>query len=355
MPSIIVPTYKEANNIPELFQRLDDVLQSEESEIIVVDDDSPDRTYRVAEGESDNVDCSVKVIRRTEERGLSSAVMRGVVESNCDIVCVMDADLQHPPEKVPQLVAEIENGHDVAIGSRYVEGGDTEFTFFRRMVSKGATYLARTFLPLDGARDPVSGFFATKREMFDHPKIRRGRGFKILLEVLSLNNCDVAEVPISFNERHKGKSSLGGNTIYRYIKRLLSLLVRTGEIKRWASFFLVGIFGIIIDQTVIWTFTEVFGLYYLLSSIISGRAAITSNFFLNDYFTFGDMSSSGAKDKLYKLFHYHWTRAAGIPLRIFTLWVFTEIFGIWYLLSNLLSIGVGFIWGFLSAKNIVWR
>ncbi|MFW6120260.1 MAG: glycosyltransferase, partial [Petrotogales bacterium] len=156
--SVIVPTYNERDNLPELVKRLDEALTRYKYEIIVVDDDSPDKTWKIALDLSKNY--PVKVIKRIEERGLSTAVLKGFKEINSDIVVIMDADLQHPPEKVPELVESIKEGADIAIGSRFVEGGSIGNWSYRRLfVSKIAGFLAKTFFrEIREINDIESGF-----------------------------------------------------------------------------------------------------------------------------------------------------------------------------------------------------
>lgn len=162
MISIIVPTYNERENLEELFERIAKALERKEFEIIVVDDDSPDRTWEKAEELAKEY--PMKVIRRTNERGLSSAVIRGFEEARGEIFVVMDADLQHPPEVIPELIKAIENGADIAIASRYVRGGKVEnWYWWRKLISRGAIMIGRVALPkIRGIRDPVSGFLPLK-------------------------------------------------------------------------------------------------------------------------------------------------------------------------------------------------
>ncbi|MFP4115766.1 MAG: polyprenol monophosphomannose synthase [Candidatus Aenigmatarchaeota archaeon] len=223
MISVVVPTYNEAGNIPEFLDRINSSLRDYDSEVVVVDDNSPDGTSEVAREYSEQNGYSTDVIVREKERGLCGAVLRGVEEAKHDIICVMDADLQHPPEKIPDLVQKIEEGYDVVVGSRYVEGGEASFAAFRKMVSRGASYLARAFLPVSGVKDPMSGFFAAKKETFPSD-VKHGSGFKVLLEVLCSNDVEVVEVPISFAERKEGESNLSWKGAVQYLRRLVSLI-----------------------------------------------------------------------------------------------------------------------------------
>ncbi|MGA7077010.1 MAG: glycosyltransferase, partial [Halobacteriota archaeon] len=165
--SIIVPTYNERDNVRELLERIQRSMEPlrDPFEILIVDDDSPDETWKVASQYSDSY--PVRVLRRKGERGLATAVLEGIKASKYDIVVVMDADLQHPPEKIPELISDVRDGTDIAVGSRFVEPGALdEFGWFRRTVSRGADLLARTlFRQIRSIEDIESGFFAFRKDV----------------------------------------------------------------------------------------------------------------------------------------------------------------------------------------------
>jgi len=194
-------------------------------EIIIVDDDSPDGTWMKAKELSKTY--PVKVIRRVNERGLASAVLRGFREASGDIIVVMDADLQHPPEVIPNLVRKAYEGYDLVVASRYVRGGGIEgWSMYRRLVSKGAIFLARFILPeARRVRDCVSGFFLVKRSIVEGVKLNP-MGFKLLLEILV--KCRpklICEVPFTFRSRSRGESKLGYMEYINYLRHLLRLTV----------------------------------------------------------------------------------------------------------------------------------
>ncbi len=221
--SIIVPTYKEAENIPILTQRVFDALQAAEiiGELVFVDDNSRDGTPEVvAELANEH---AVRLITRTNERGLSSAVVRGFVEAQYDLLVCMDADLSHPPESLPTLMGPVVSGDaDFVIGSRYTAGGKTkeDWGFLRQINSTVATLLAK---PLTTASDPMAGFFCLRRETLRAAE-QAGLnpiGYKIGLEILIKARCRrVREIPIDFSDRMHGKSKL---TIRQQLEYLLHL------------------------------------------------------------------------------------------------------------------------------------
>jgi dolichol-phosphate mannosyltransferase len=217
--SIIVPTYNEAENIKPLIERIGETLRQNDYEVLVVDDNSPDGTAGMAESLSKAY--PVRIIHRPGKSGLASAVVEGIGEAEGDIVGVIDADLQHPPELVAQLVEAVTEGNDIAIASRYVQGGGMEnWSFLRKITSRGAILLSR---PLTKAHDPVSGCFFLKKEVVTGIKYKPA-GFKILLEILVKGKYKrIKEIPYTFRERAKGKSKLGLGEYTSYLKLLYSL------------------------------------------------------------------------------------------------------------------------------------
>uniref|UniRef100_UPI0033422463 polyprenol monophosphomannose synthase n=1 Tax=Planktothrix agardhii TaxID=1160 RepID=UPI0033422463 len=186
--SLIIPTYKESQNVRAIVEQLTQLLNvaiPNEYELIIVDDDSPDLTWKVA-AELIPEFPQLRVMRRQEERGLSTAVIRGWQVARGEILGVIDADLQHPPESLLQLLSEIERGADLAVGSRHVEGGGvSDWSVTRRFLSRGAQVLGLIILPgvIGRVSDPMSGYFMVRREAI------AGRtldpiGYKILIEVL---------------------------------------------------------------------------------------------------------------------------------------------------------------------------
>ncbi len=219
--SVIVPTYNERDNLPELLEKINSALEEKDYEVIVVDDDSPDRTWKVALSLSENY--PAKTIRRMGERGLSTAILCGVEASEYDLICVMDADLQHPPEKIPELVREIEEGHDIAIASRYVQGGSIKnWGILRRMTSFAGRNIVKLVFPnIRKIEDNMSGFFVCKRGLFNERM--NPVGFKLLVELLILNDCSVSEVPYVFEGRRRGKSSFSLANCLLFLRHVLSL------------------------------------------------------------------------------------------------------------------------------------
>ncbi|HTL30638.1 MAG TPA: polyprenol monophosphomannose synthase [Tepidisphaeraceae bacterium] len=222
--SIIVPALNEAENLPALAQRVDAALNGRNYEVLIVDDNSRDNTKDVARELAEKYPMRL-LVRAQPKDGLGGAVLDGIRATRGREIVVMDADLQHPPEKLPELLAPIErNGADFALGSRYIPGGSTgeKWGLFRRINSRLATVLAKPFS--GGTNDPMSGFFALKRETFDRAQRLTPLGYKIGLELMCKCRVkDVREVPIHFAERERGQSKLTLREQFRYLEHLSRL------------------------------------------------------------------------------------------------------------------------------------
>jgi dolichol-phosphate mannosyltransferase len=219
--SIIIPTYNEKENIgiivPEIFSTLE--RQGMKGEVIIVDDNSPDGTGKVAEVMGRKY--SVKVIHRPGKFGLSSAVLEGFKRADGEIIGVMDADLSHPPEIIPSLVKPImEDAADITVGSRYAGGEIKGWPFKRKVISKAASLLAK---PLTDVKDPMSGFFFFKKRLLEGKELNPS-GYKIGLEIfVKSDSARTVEIPYTFSDRRFGKSKLDLKEDFAYLKHLIKL------------------------------------------------------------------------------------------------------------------------------------
>jgi dolichol-phosphate mannosyltransferase len=222
--SIIVPTINEAENLPELLRRIDAALKPAVYEVIIVDDNSRDNTSEVSAQLAKTYPLKL-LVREEPQNGLSGAVLYGMAQARGEILCVMDADLQHPPEKLPELIAPLKDGSaDFVVGSRYVPGGSTadQWGFLRKVNSRVATLLARPFA--GKITDPMAGFFALKRQTYLGAKQLTPLGYKIALELMcKARVTSVREVPIHFGLRQKGRSKLSLKQQFKYLEHLSRL------------------------------------------------------------------------------------------------------------------------------------
>jgi len=249
-----------------------------------MDDDSRDGTEELVAGLKQKW---IRLVTRITDRGLSKAVCDGLQRARGDVIVVMDADLSHPPESIPSLVASLMEGYDFVLGSRYVEGGSTskDWGFFRWLNSWVATLLA---MPFTNVRDPMSGFFALRRSTFKSAAgILNPIGYKIGLELIVKCDCKrIKEIPIHFADRKFGKSKLSPAEQARYIKHIRSLLIhKYGTWSHLAQFLVVGGLGTLVNLVVL---TLLVALGLGVNTALGAAIAISMvfNFLLNRRFTF---------------------------------------------------------------------
>lgn len=301
--SVIVPTRNEAGNIKPLVSLLRSALNGFSSEVIFVDD-SDDRTPEViADVAHERSGPPVRLLHRTPGHrvgGLGGAVQAGLRIASSQLVVVMDGDLQHPPELIPSLVGKLVHDKlDLVVASRYVDGGASTglSSAARQFVSAGATKLARLLFPrlLAQVADPMSGFFAFRREIVDPARLRPD-GFKILLEILArVGSCRAGEVPFSFGERHDGESKASGKEGVRYARQLMRLrLVSSGAwLMAFSRFAIVGTSGVFVNLTLLQVLL-VTGVAGPIAACLAAQASIVSNFALTERWVFSTSSSSVA-------------------------------------------------------------
>lgn len=217
--SVIIPTYNERENIKKLIPLIDKNFLEHDYEVIVVDDSSPDGTAVAARELANNY--PVRVLVRSGKSGLASAVVEGFKMARGEIIGVIDADMQHPPEYIITLVQTILNSYDIVVGSRYINGDKIEgWSWFRSLVSKGAIMLS---YPLTDVKDPMSGYFFLKRKVIEDISFNP-KGYKILLEILVKGAYKkIKEIPFTFKLRETGKSKLGIGEYSNYLKLLYHL------------------------------------------------------------------------------------------------------------------------------------
>ncbi len=326
--SLVIPTYNESKNVAELVERLTALLEQPlrgSYELIVVDDDSPDRTWEVAlELAARNP--RVRVVRRQGERGLSSAVIRGWQVARGEVLGVMDADLQHPPEVNLDLWKHIESGADLAAGSRHIEGGGvSDWSLMRRLLSRGAQLLGLLILPgvLNRLTDPMSGYFMVRRSAIagvDLDPI----GYKILIEVVGRGEIHwIGEAGYVFRERTQGESKVTFGLYVQYLQHLLRLRIATLPRSRFFRFCLVGASGVLVDMGLLYLLSDphMLGLGLTRSKVVAAETAILSNFLINDAWTFGDVASRqpGKAARLRRFLGFNAICTAGLVLNVLIL------------------------------------
>lgn len=353
MLSIVVPTYNERDNVLSLIKEIEKNLYGQRFEIIIVDDNSPDKTWSYAAQL-----CSLRkvvVIRRLNMRGLASAVIDGISFSRGEYVAVMDADLQHPPEYLRNMLNIVASEHpDLVIGSRYVPGASIEsWSLTRSLISRIATLLAKLLLPeVRNIKDPMSGFFVVRKELVtvNKPKLKP-YGYKVLLEILvRCNPKKVIEVPYIFRSRQHGKSKLSTKVMVEYIIHLLKL-----SSWRPLKFAFVGALGTVINLTILYLLglliPRLLGRLFILGSAIAIEGSMLFNFTLHELWTFRDRRGG---PMIHRLVLYHLGVLPAVLVQYIT------AVGLKYLLSmnpfmaQLIGIFMGFIVNYLICELGIW-
>jgi dolichol-phosphate mannosyltransferase len=365
--TIVVPTFNESGNVPELVRRLDAVRDDAGIDEIIFVDDSTDETPQVIGAVSARSALPVRLVHRARDErvgGLSGAVVAGLQAAKSPWVIVMDADLQHPPEDVPRLMTAAEQGGvDTVVASRYCAGGDAAGLRggVRRLVSTGSTRLASLLFPLRLRRctDSMTGFFAVRRDAIDIGSLRP-RGFKILLEILVRHRIRVTEVPFTFAERLAGESKATLRQGLRFVVQLAQLRWHmwwsTKRAREMVSFGAVGVTNLIVDV----------GLFNLLlltvrhdaavAKLVSTTVATIASYFMNRHWTWRDRARNGLHREL-PLFVL--LSAVGLALAEACLWLSHDLLGFTSPLAdnvaaNGVGLALGMVWRFLTFKKWVF-
>lgn len=362
--SLVLPTYQESKNIPAIVELLTQLLDGKipgEYELIVVDDDSPDRTWEVAQSLIRDYP-QLRVMRRTRERGLSTAVIRGWQAAKGEILGVIDADLQHPPEILLQMLDAMEKGADLVVASRHVEGGGvSDWSFIRRFLSRGAQTLGLIILPgvVGRVSDPMSGYFMVRRSAIAGKKMNP-LGYKILIEVLGRGKIrNVVEVGYLFQERQEGESKVTWKQYIEYLRHLVRLRLDLWRIARFVRFGVVGFSGVFVDMAVLYLLSDPSTLGWGLtrSKIIAAEVAIANNFLWNDAWTFADLSGGqkGWSQRGKRFLKFNIICLAGLALNVLLLNFLFNLFGVNRYLANLIAIAAVTIWNFWLNLKLSWR
>ena len=295
--SIIVPTFNEAGNVHELVHRVGAALPGIDWELIFVDDDSPDGTADSLR-ELAQHDARVRCMLRIGRRGLASACIEGMMASTAPLLAVMDADLQHDERRLHDMLATLADPQvDVVVGSRYVEHGSVgEWTRWRAALSRFATRLGRVLLKAE-LHDPMSGFFMIRRDAF-HRCVRAGVsgvGFKILLDLFATSPTPLRfrELPFRFRNRMSGRSKLDTNVAWEFFIMLLDRFLGRVVPIRFIAFALVGTLGLGVHLAVLGLLFKGGLAAFVPAQVAATAVAMSSNFALNNLFTYRDMRLRG--------------------------------------------------------------
>jgi dolichol-phosphate mannosyltransferase len=350
--TIIVPTYQEVESLPHLIDRVGKVRAEAglDIDMLIMDDDSRDGSVEVLTARPEEW---VQIVVRTSDRGLSQAVLDGARRARGDYLVCMDADLSHPPEVLPAMLAKLDGGADFVLGSRYVSGGSTshDWGFLRWANSRVATLLA---MPLTSVRDPMSGFFALRRATFELGKDFSPVGYKIGLELIVKCGCErVVELPIHFEDRRFGNSKLTLHQQMLYLQHLRRLYIfKFGAWSQLMQFLVVGALGTIVNLV---------ALSALLKLAVPQRPAIAGaifvalcfNFVLNRRFSF-----SQSRHRPWPRQFLGFVAASSIGALInyaTTLFVAAHVAGLRVQVAALFGIAVGTLFNFTASRYLVFR
>ena len=354
MISIVIPTYNEAENIGDLIQEIGKVLSDREHELIVVDDNSEDGTARIVRQFQSEIN-KLKLIEREGKSGIGSAYKRGFQEVEGEIVVQMDADFSHRPEDIPKLISAVEDGNDIAIGSRYVEGGDRNDPLLRRINPLIGRFLY-VYILKSPVNDFTSGFKAYKKDIaIKIPSYDLPDGFHFQaasLMKLVKQGKSTQEVPIKFQTRRAGEPKYDTRDLLDNINLFSRLFL--DQYEELIKFGLVGASGLIVNMGLLYFLTEELNIYYLLSSIIAVESSILSNFILNELWTFVEKGKKGVKNVLKRLLKFNGISIVGMGINLAILAALTEIADLYYLFSNLVAIAAVFGWNYLANVRWTW-
>jgi len=354
--SVVIPTYREVKNLEPVARAIDLALRNRQwaYEILFVDDDSADGSEELATTLADQL--PVRMIVRHGEKGLSTAVLRGIREARGDTVVVMDADLSHPAEHIADMVERLESGrNDFVIGSRYVPGGslDSSWGWFRRLNSKIATWLA---LPLARIHDPMSGYFAFRRADMPAEHLLSPIGYKIGLELLVKGEFrNPGEVPIHFVDRVHGESKLSWKEQVRYLRHLRRLYqFRWPFLAEFLQFGAVGASGFVVDLALYLGLQWLTGLGHVGARALSFWGAVSWNWIWNRLLTF----SNRQKTSMWVQWpSFVLTSLVGFAINVGSYYVLTHYvpyFSVHRILALALGVLLGFGFNFITARLLVF-
>jgi len=354
--AVIVPTYNERDNVDAIVRRLEQCLRGIEWELIFVDDDSPDGTWRrgreLARGDS-----RIRVVQRIGRRGLSSACIEGMLATSATYLAVMDGDLQHDETLLPRMLDTLEREDlDIVVGSRYAAGGGLGTWDERRAsMSRFASRLGRKLIKAD-LEDPMSGFFMLRADTLE--ECVRGLsavGYKILLDIFASapRPLRFQEIPYQFRERTAGTSKLDNAVLWEYLLMLVQKAIGPAIPVRFIAFSLIGGSGVAVHMAVLWSIYKAMGLSFLVGQATATLAAMTSNFFLNNLFTYRDMRLKG-RELIWGWLSFVLACSVGALANVGIATYLFRAHSYW-VLSALAGVLVGAVWNYAVTAVYTWK
>jgi len=354
--AVVLPTFNERDNVEPLIARLEEVLAGTEWEAIFVDDDSRDGTaehVRAIARRKPYIRC----VQRLGRRGLSTACIEGVLASSAPFLAVMDADLQHDETLLPRMLEMLKSSAlDIVIGSRYAAGGGVgAWDPSRARISDLATRLSRLVVKAE-LSDPMSGFFMIRRPVFEAAlRDLSGQGFKILIDLFASSPRPLvfAELPYQFRLRRHGESKLDTLVAWEYLQLLLDKLIGHLVPVRFALFAMIGGLGLVVHLAVLGLVLKFLGVDFTLAQSVATVTAMTSNFLLNNWFTYRDRRLRGWR-LLRGLVSFYVVCSVGAIGNVgIAAYVFHADQAWW--LAGIAGAIVGSVWNYATSAVFTWR
>jgi dolichol-phosphate mannosyltransferase len=355
--AIVVPTFNERDNVLKLKELLAETLKGRTWELVFVDDDSKDGTYDVLAAEAQR-DPRVRVIRRIGRRGLATAVIEGILSTTAPMIAVMDADLQHDERVLPDMIAKIQSGAELVVGSRYTEGGGMgDLSDKRRFISQLATNVSRLVVKAD-LTDPMSGFFLIRRDAFERA-VRRlsGQGYKILLDIVASARppLKVAETPYTFRNRQHGESKLDSAVTWEYLMLVADKMVGHIIPVRFLMFMAVGGAGVVVHMAILTALYQLSQVAFLPAQTVATVAAMTFNFFVNNMLTYRDKRRKGLMGLTVGLLSFYAVCSVGAVANVGIAAYLHDGASYSWWLSAVAGILVGAVWNYAVSSIFTWR
>jgi len=351
--TVVIPAYRERDNVLPLLSVLEQALPRCDWEAIFVVDDAFDGTEDLVRERAQR-DRRVRVIHRIGRRGLASACIEGMLASSAPYLAVIDADLQHDETLLPALLEKISGSEaDIVVASRYMEGASTGDLAARRVTASRIASAVSRLLTRD-LTDPMSGFFMVRRSFLEQV-VRRlyGRGFKILLDLIAAARGEVriVEMPYRMRSRQHGESKLGARVVAEFFMLILYHLFGRLLPARFFLFAAVGVTGVAVHLAVLWLLFAFSG-NFLLSQSAATWAAMTSNFFLNNAFTYSDQRLRGRR--LWRgLLTFYVACGIGAFINIAVAeWLFVK--SVVYWAAGLAGALIAALWNFFTTASFTW-
>lgn len=354
--TVVIPTFKERNNVGQMVERLRRVLASCDWEVIFVDDDSPDGTAELvrAIGEQDR---RVRCIRRVGRRGLAGACIEGMLASQARYVAVIDADLQHDEMLLVTMLDRLRaNRADLVVASRYLDGAAAQgLSAARAHVSSWSNLLANRLLGVS-LSDPMSGFFMMRREAFeDLAPALSPQGFKIFLDIAASarGRLRIVELPYVFRERLRGESKLDTRVALDFIALLVAKLTHNFISYRFLLFCLIGLTGVAVHMTILQLVVQTDAVHFVPEQLIATMGAIAWNYVLNNAITYRDLRLTGWRF-IFGLVGFYLICGVGAVSNIGIANFIYSAGPNWWL-AGLLGAFIGVVWNYVMSLTFIWH